>query len=130
MNRSCFELRQVAGAAQRVGVDEERRLDLGVAVLARVQVEHEVDERARRAARRRRISTEKRAPDILRRALEVEDAERRAELPVRLRLEVERRAARRAGGPPWLSAALVPTGTLACGRFGIVISSALRCCST
>ena len=42
-----LELRQVAGAAQRRRIDEERRLDLGVAVLARVQVEHEVDERAR-----------------------------------------------------------------------------------
>ena len=36
------------------------------------------------------ISTEKRAPEIRVAALEVEDAERRAELPVRLRLEVER----------------------------------------
>jgi hypothetical protein len=35
-------------------------------------------------------STEKRAPDILRRPLEVEDAERGTEVPVRLRLEVER----------------------------------------
>ena len=36
------------------------------------------------------LSTENRAPAILAAALEVEDAERRAEIPVRLRLEVER----------------------------------------
>ena len=36
------------------------------------------------------LSTEKRAPAMLGGALEVEDAERRAEIPVRLRLEVER----------------------------------------
>ena len=60
---------------------------------------------------------EPRAGD-LRAALEVDDAERRAEIPMRLRRERERPAA-----SPWrrtstLSAALFPTGTLACGRFG------------
>jgi len=50
-----FELRQVAGAGQRGRVGQERRLDLRVAVLLRVEVEHEVDQRARqpRATRRR-----------------------------------------------------------------------------
>ena len=36
------------------------------------------------------LRTENRAPAIFVAALEVEDAERRAEIPVRLRLEVER----------------------------------------
>ena len=36
------------------------------------------------------LSTVKRAPAILRRPLEIDDAERRAEIPVRLRREVER----------------------------------------
>ena len=40
-----FELRQVARAGERRRVHEERGLDFTVAVLARVQVEHEVDER-------------------------------------------------------------------------------------
>jgi hypothetical protein len=41
-----FELRQVAGAAQRIGIDQERRFDLEVSVVTRVHVEHEVDQRA------------------------------------------------------------------------------------
>ena len=47
LEQVLLELRQVARAAQRVGVDEERRLDFAIAVLARVQIEHEVDQRAR-----------------------------------------------------------------------------------
>ena len=40
-----------------------------------------------------------------------------------LRLEVERRAARRDARTSTLSAALLPTGTLACGRFGSASSA-------
>src|SRR4029453_7824654 len=40
-----FELRQLTGALQRRGVGEERRFDLAVAMLASVEVEHEVDQR-------------------------------------------------------------------------------------
>ena len=54
------------------------------------------------------IRTANRAPDILRRPLEVEDAERGPEVPVRLRLEVERRAARPTRRTSRLSAALAP----------------------
>ena len=73
-------------------VDEKRRLDLAIAVLARVQIEHEVDQRAREP---RAAAEQHRKPRArhARRALEVENAERRAELPVRLRRERERAAA-------------------------------------
>ena len=76
------------------------------------------------------ISTEKRAPDIF-------VARSKSRMPSAgpisqcgLRLEVER--ARLAVPPHFLvvRGARVPTGTLACGRFGSVISSADRCCST
>ena len=46
---------------QRRGVDQKRRLDFAVAMLARVQVEHEVDERARKP-RAGAASTVNRAP--------------------------------------------------------------------
>ena len=88
-----------------------------VAVLARVQVEHEVDQRAREPRAGAAQHREPRAGD-LRAALEVDDAERRPEIPVRLRLEVERARRRRRRRTSTLSAALLPTGTLACGRFG------------
>ena len=61
LEQILLELRQVAGAAQRVGVDEERRLDFGVAVLARVQLEHEVDQRAREPRARAHQHREPRA---------------------------------------------------------------------
>ena len=41
-----FELRQLAGAAQRIGVDHVRRVALGIAVLFRVRVEHVLRQRA------------------------------------------------------------------------------------
>ena len=49
---------------------------------------------------------------------------------MRLRLEVERPAACPSGATSALSAADFPTGTLSCGRFGSVSSSASRRCST
>src|SRR5262249_48858229 len=77
---------------------EERRLDLAVAVLARVEIEHEIDEGAREARTRAGQDREARRRH-LDRALEVEDAERWAEVPVRLWREVER--SRRAVTPPF-----------------------------
>src|SRR6185503_17143591 len=89
LEQVLLELRQVAGAAQRIGVDQEGRLDLRVAVLARVQLQHEVDERAREPRARPHQHREARARHA-RGALEVENAQSRTDLPVRLRLEVER----------------------------------------
>ena len=66
----------------------KRRQHLAVAVLLDVHVEKELDERARQARGGAREDRESRARD-LGGALEVEDAERRAEVPVRLGLEVE-----------------------------------------
>ena len=76
--------------AQRGRVDEERRLHLDVSVLAGVQIEHEVDERARHPGAHPHQHREPGAAHA-RRALEVDDAERGADLPMRPRIEVERR---------------------------------------
>ena len=66
----------------------KRRQHLPVAVLLDVHVEKELDERPGQARGRAREDRESRTRD-LGGALEVEDAERRAEVPVRLGLEVE-----------------------------------------
>ena len=81
-----LELRQVAGSGQRCAVHHERRLDLGVAMVGRVQVQHEVDQRA---CEPRTCADQHREPGArdLRAALEVDDAERRAKVPMRLRVE-------------------------------------------
>jgi hypothetical protein len=83
-----LELRQIAGALQRSAVGQERRLDFAVSVLARVNVEHEVDERARQPRAGSAQHRETRTRD-LGTPLEVDDAERRPEVPMRLRREVE-----------------------------------------
>ena len=41
-----FKLRQLSCSHQRCGIDEDRRLYFGVRMLARVQIQHERDERA------------------------------------------------------------------------------------
>ena len=88
-----FELRELARAEGGLGVDEKRRQHLRVARLARVQSEHEVDQRALEPRAGSELDRESGAGD-LRGAREVEDAEAFADLPVRLRLE---------GEVPWLS---------------------------
>ena len=85
----AFELRKVAGADESVALHEKRRVDLRVALLSRVEIEHERDERPLEA---RALSPQDREarPRELGGARLVQDAERFADLPVRLRLEVER----------------------------------------
>ena len=83
-----LELRQVPGAGERGRIDEERRRHLGVAVLAGVKREHEVDQRPGQLRAVAHQEREARAGHP-RGALEIEDAERGPEVPMRLRLEVE-----------------------------------------
>ncbi len=85
-----FELRQLPGAVHGVGIDQERRQHLGVAMLAGVQVEHEVHQRALQPRAQVPIDGEARAGQ-LGGALQVEDAQLLAQLPVRLGREVELR---------------------------------------
>ena len=85
-----LELREVAGSGQGRAVDHEGRLDFSVAMTARMQMEHEVDQRPCEPRARPDQDREPRASD-LRAALEIDDAESRTEIPVRLRVEVERR---------------------------------------
>ena len=83
-----FELRQLARALQRGRADEIRHVQLGVAVLARVQVEHELRQRAMQARNAAAHDREARAGN-LRGGFEIEAAELLAELDVILRREVE-----------------------------------------
>ena len=48
------ELRQLAGTVQACGIYHERRQHFGIAVLAGVRIEHEIDQRALQLARRAR----------------------------------------------------------------------------
>ena len=55
------KLGQLAGAEERLGIDHERRQHFGVAVLLRVHVEHEADERALEARARAHVDGKTRA---------------------------------------------------------------------
>ena len=83
-----LELGELSRSDQRVGVDDERRQHLGVAVRARVEVEHELDERPLEPGAGPEVGGEAGAGH-LGAALEVEDAEIGPQVPVRLGGEVE-----------------------------------------
>ena len=85
-----LELRKLPGTEQALGVHDDRRQDLRIAPLARVEVHHERDQGPLEKGAGAFQNGEPR-PCELRGALEVEDAELLAELPVRLRCEGERR---------------------------------------
>ncbi len=71
-------------------IHQEGRQHFGVAVLAGVHVEHEIDERALQLRAQAPVQGEARAGD-LGGALEIQDAQFRAQVPVRLGLEIELR---------------------------------------
>ncbi len=91
-----MEFRQLAGAEQAVAVHQVRRVDLDVAVLLRVHVEHELGERAVQA-RHGALHQREARPADLRRGVEVEAAEFGAEVDMVLRGKAE--FARRAPAP-------------------------------
>jgi hypothetical protein len=93
LEQILLELRQVARPAQRLRVDQKRRLHLGVAMLARVQVEHEVDQAPRHACAGTHQHREPGARH-LRCTLEVENPKGRSKIPVRPWFELE---------GPWLA---------------------------
>ena len=76
-----LELRQLRGPDQRLGVHDVGRVALGVAVLARVGVEHELRQRAMQRCERAAQEREACAGE-LRGGREVEQAERLAEVDV------------------------------------------------
>ena len=76
------KLGQLAGAKERAAVDHGGRQDLGVAVLASVEVEHEGGEGSLEAGALAEVDGEAGAGDFGG-AFEVEDAEGLADLPVR-----------------------------------------------
>ena len=88
MEEVLLELGELAGAEQGVGVDDERRQHLRVAVLAGVEVEHEVDQRPLEQGPGPEVDREAGAGE-LGAAFEIQDAERRPEVPVGLGWKVE-----------------------------------------
>ncbi len=86
LEQVLLELRQLPGADQRRAVDHEGRQHLGVAMVRGVQVEHEGDQSPLEPRRGSPVDGETR-PGDLGGALEIEDAQRRSEVPVGLGLE-------------------------------------------
>ena len=129
LNRSSLNLGKLAGAEEALRVHQEGRQHLGVAVLAGVHVEHEIDERALQLRAQVPVEGETRAGD-LGGALEVQDAELAARGP-----SAPWARNRTAGGSPQrrtstLSASLFPTGTDSCGTLGMPASSSRNCSSS
>ena len=82
------ELGQLPGAEKARRVDQKRRQDFGIPVLARVRVEHEARQRAFELCAQAQIDGEA-PPGDLGGSLQVQDAEFRSQVPVRLGLEIE-----------------------------------------
>ena len=111
------EFRQLANAGERSGVDEKRRQNFGVAVFARVHVEKEIGDGAFEARAESVINGETRAGDF-HGGREIQNSGALADFPVRTRREIEFR--RRAPAADFdVVGGDAPTGTLACGIFGI-----------
>ncbi|MCG3162393.1 MAG: hypothetical protein JMDDDDMK_03643 [Acidobacteria bacterium] len=90
-----FKFRKLSRAEERVVIDDERRQHLSITVLGRVQVEHEIDQRAFELRAEAGQNRKTRACN-LRRALLIENAEGHAEINVIFRLEAfSRKIARR-----------------------------------
>ena len=84
-----FEFRQLRRADQRLGIDDVGRVALGVAVLGRLRVEHELRERAVQSGEPAAQEHEPRAGE-LRRRREIEQPEALADVGVIAHGEVER----------------------------------------
>ncbi len=113
-----LELGQLAGAEQAAGVHHEGRQHFGVAVLAGVHVEHEVDERALQFGPQVPVEREAGAGDFGG-ALQVEDAQILAQVPVRLGFEIELGRLRPTRRTSTLSRSDWPTGTDSWGTLGM-----------
>ena len=79
---------QLASAEEGLAVNHERRQHFGIAVFGRVQVKHEADQRPFEPCSSAHVDREPRATQ-LGCAFQVENAERLAQFPMRLGLEVE-----------------------------------------
>src|SRR5581483_5363964 len=87
LEQILLKLRKLPRAAKRFGVDDVRRYDFAISARG-VLIEKEVDERTIEARAGAGDERESRAGDF-RAAIEVVNAERLADVPVRLRLEIE-----------------------------------------
>src|SRR5687767_9341951 len=88
LEKVLFELRKLTGAKQRVAIDDGGRQSFRIAILSRVQVEHEIDQRTFQSRAGAVEDCEPR-PGNFSRALQVENAQRRPQIDVVLRLKSE-----------------------------------------
>ena len=90
LEKILLELGQLSGAVKAGRVHQERRQHFGITVFAGVRVEHEIDQRALQLRAHAPVERETGAGN-LGGALEIEDAQFGAEVPVRFGLEIELR---------------------------------------
>ena len=83
-----FELGKLAGTEKTGGIDQERRQDFGIAVLLGVHLQKETDQSAFEAGAQAAINGEAGGGD-LGGSFHIENVERRAQVPVRLRLKIK-----------------------------------------
>src|SRR5258708_7665922 len=99
-----FEFRELPGADHAVAAHQEWRLHFDIPMLARVQIEHEVDEGARQLGPDAHEDGEARARE-LRAARQIQHSQRLTDFPVRL-------AAARGGVPPGADDPTVRSGAV------------------
>ena len=100
------------------------RIDLAIAVLAGLQIEHELAKRPFQAGELS-LQDDETCARQLGRGLEVHQAQRLAELEMLLRREGERTAARHGGGLRDCGSASGPSGTSSRGRLGMTLSASV-----
>ena len=83
-----FKFRKLSGSRHRHSVHHERRKDLCVSVLLRMQVEHEVDDRSLQACSQSLVDRESGAGD-LGGSLEIEDVQILSDIPVGLLFKIK-----------------------------------------
>ncbi len=88
LEQIVLELGKLPGAEQAGRVDQERRQHFGIAVLARVNVQHEVDQRAFQPGADAPIDGKPRAGDFGG-ALQIQNLQLGPEIPMRLGLKIE-----------------------------------------
>ena len=96
--RSSANLGNCPVPKRTLRVDHEGRQHFGIAVLLRVQVEHEADQRPLQPRARAHVDGKPRAAQ-LGGAFQVENAQRFAKFPVRLRAQSRRSASRPRSSP-------------------------------
>ncbi len=115
-----LELGQLAGAEQAGGVDQIRGINLGVAMLCRVRIEHELGRAHDAGGPPHLAAAKKRAPVNLGGRVEIDAVQAVTDIGVILDLEIEGAELPPSASFRTLSVSSAPTGTESPGMFGRV----------